>query len=646
MIRIIFLLTVVISTASAHAANGKLSISAEAFGQLENFESISLSPEGNRLASLRNYKGRIVLVTQSLNPGKKDQLYITSFKEGEFNWFHWLSNDRLAVSIRFPARRYGSKSTETRLIAQNWDRKNPVNLIKRQKRKYSSRGTSTVSWVSQFQDNIVSFLPNDPDHILLALDGKQINYPDVYLVDVNNADRSRMVKTWGHVVDWMADKKGVVRLGTSMYKSKTRIIYRESADDSWRTIARYDVIDDDIPFDPVGFSPDPKVIYVTKLNEQGYQAYYRYNLEKGEFVGTIASRDDANITGIDIDEQGNIRSYTYLDDTYHRVNNTKLWQSMARMLAKNFPGEQAYVISYSKDKKKFILHVSSPTNPGDYYLLDLNTHKLDWFAEAYPGLDDKKLSPMKPVTYKARDGLVIPAYLSLPKGVKDAHGLPTIILPHGGPFARDAYGFDFMVQFLTTRGYAVLQMNYRGSTGYSAAYEEAGHNEWGGKMLDDITDGARWMIAEGYADPKRICIVGASYGGYAALQSLVREPGLYKCSVALAPVTSMSRLFRDFKTFLGVKDRYLPYIKNDKGSLSDISPYSHVDEITVPVLLLHGTADRRVDYKHSESFADRMKRKHKNIRFVTLKDGDHHLSRQEHRVTFLKEMGKFLGKYL
>ncbi|MBL4894328.1 MAG: S9 family peptidase [Emcibacter sp.] len=215
-----------------------------------------------------------------------------------------------------------------------------------------------------------------------------------------------------------------------------------------------------------------------------------------------------------------------------------------------------------------------------------------------------------------------------------------------GPFARDAYGFDYWAQFLATRGYAVLQMNYRGSTGYGADYEALGENEWGGKMLDDINDGAHWMIAEGYADPKRICIVGGSYGGYAALQTLIKEPGLYKCSVALAPVTSMATLFQNARKFLGLKERYLPYIRNEEGSLADISPYNHIDDINVPVLLVHGTEDRSVEYKQGKMFAKRMKKKKKNIRFITLEDGDHHLSREKHRIKFLQEMEKFLKKNL
>ncbi|VAV98204.1 hypothetical protein MNBD_ALPHA01-801 [hydrothermal vent metagenome] len=617
----------------AFGADRKLSISAEAFGQLENFKSIKLSPDGNRMASLRNYRGKITLITQSMDPAEKGQWYVISVDEGEYKWFKWLTNDRLAVSVRFPDSDPGIQYSTTRLYAIDWNKQNPKNLVKSRRAR------------SQFQDRLVSRLPDDPDHILLALDDKRQNYPYVYKINIHTAKRKRVVTIASHITDWMADKKGVVRIGFGHYKTRNRIIYRQSADDPWEKIADYDAVDDQKPFHPLGFSPDPKVIYVSKADENGFQAIYAYNYEMREFIEKIAGQDGADISGLELDDKGNLLSYSYYDDNYHIIHKDKLYQRIARMTARFFPDQQADIVSRSKDKKKFIIKVSSPVNPGDYYFLDLNSNKIDWFSESYPGLDDDKLSPMQSVRYPARDGLEIPAYLSLPVGVKDAKNLPTVILPHGGPFARDYYGFDYWVQFLTTRGYAVLQMNYRGSTGLGNDFETAGHKEWGGRMLDDINDGARWMIEQGHADPARICIMGGSYGGYAALQSLVREPGLYKCSVAFAPVTSMLRLYNNFNKFFGTQ-RYVPYIRDDNIALSDLSPHSNIDKITVPVLLAHGTGDRIVNYRHGETFAKRMKKKNKDIRFITFEDGDHYLSLQKHRIKFLREVEKFLEKNL
>ncbi|NOZ67462.1 MAG: hypothetical protein GXP00_13385, partial [Alphaproteobacteria bacterium] len=383
-----------------------MSVSAEAFGQLENFRSLKLSPGGNRMASLRNFKGKISLITQSMDPADKGQWYVIDLDDGEFNWFKWLTNDRLAISVRFPDRRNGVKFTSTRLFALDWDKKNPINLVKTQRRQNAIHHTRVIS---QLQDNVISLLPDDPDHILLALDGERQNYPLVYKINIHTAKRNRVVSVASHIADWQADAKGVVRIGYGVYKTKSRIIYRETAQSGWAEIAKYDAVDGDAPFDPVGFSPDPKIIYVAKIDKNGFNAIYAYNYKTEEFIEKIISQDGADVTGLVFDRQGNIASYSYMDEVLHVVHLDKLRQRITRMTDKFFPDQTSEIISQSEDKKKFIIKTSSPVNPGDYYFLDLSTNKIDWFSESYPGLDDEKLAPMKPVTYQARDGLDIPA---------------------------------------------------------------------------------------------------------------------------------------------------------------------------------------------------------------------------------------------
>ncbi len=637
------LITLLIIISSHNTLSSKeLSISPETFGQRENILSISLSPNGKRLASLRSFRGKISLITRSLDPAEKDMFFITTFEQGEFKDVHWLNNERLLFGLKFPAKRYSSKSIESRLIAMDWNKENLINLVDKQKR---GRRWESAKFVSQVQDKVVSYLPNDPDHILLELDNTDINFPDVFKVNVHDGSRTRVVKTRAKVVDWYADKEGVVRLGHGKYKLNDRIIFRESVEDPWQTIAKYNIFDEIKPFTFYDFSTDPNLIYVTKLNDKGTNVYYLYNTKNQQFLN-ITEKEDVVVTSLELDENGEIRSYGYLEEGKYQVFNNKLWKGLTKMLKNNFPDQDAEVVNYSQDKKKFIIGVTSPTNPGDFYLLDLSTQKLDWFAETYPGLDINKLSTMIPVTYKARDGLNISAYLSLPKIVKEQQNLPTIILPHGGPFARDNYQFDYWVQFLTTRGYAVLQMNFRGSTGYGKNFENLGNNEWGGKMLDDINDGAFWMIKQGYSNPDRICIMGGSYGGYAALQNLIKERDLYQCSIAFAPITNMSTFYNQLRKLMNVFDRYLPYIESKGNTLSEISPYQNVDKINVPVLVIHGTEDRQVHYKQGEMFAERMKKKKKNIKFISLEDGDHYLSREKNRVIFLEEVESFLSKYL
>jgi len=619
------------------AEETELSVSAELFGQLPLIKSIKLSPNGKRAVMLRNVGGRYRVVIVSLDRTEGVKPKIIPYDEGEFNWVRWANNDRLLLSIRFPAKRYGTETTETRLIGIDWDAANAQNL--------GERSAGRDNHFSQFQDNVIDILPDDPDHILLGLDRSRVNYPDVYKVNVYTGKRKRVVKTRSSVRYWASDRDGVVRYGLGMNRNYDRVIYRKTADSKWQTIAKYDFLDSDLPFVFEDFGPEPHIIYVSAL-KNGRQAFYTYDLDKGEFLEEVAANDKVDITSININRKtGKLDSYNYNGEKPQSVIVDPFWKSVYAFLHKQFTDDYVSVISWSRDKKVMIVKVTSPTNPGDYYVLDRNQKTFQWFAEDYHMIDRDKLADMDIVSYKARDGLTIPAYISYPKG-KKIDKLPTIIMPHGGPFGvRDHWQFDYWVQFLTTRGYAVLQMNYRGSSGYGQGFESLGLGEWGNKMMEDILDGAKWLVDEGVSDPDQICMMGGSYGGYAALQAVVMEPEMFKCAIAFAPVTDVGRMMNHERQFTNYK-RYKAYMKNDELSYSDISPYDHMDKINVPVLVAHGTEDRSVRFLQGKSFAKKMKRKGKDITFLEFEDGDHYLSRQEHRMAFIQAAEKFLKQHL
>ncbi len=616
------------------SAEQKPSVSAEAFGQLPSFGQIELSPDGKRVASLQNFKGTIFLVTQSFDKAESQKPVLMVFDKAEIGWFRWVSDKRLVISVGVDKSAGGTRYHVTRMIAMNWDRSEPQQLM-------------THNMVSQFHDKVVSMLPDDPDHILMAVDKSVAHHPDVFKVNVHTGKMKRQVKSRANVRTWMADGDGVVRLGLGIYKNQNRLIFRNGKDAPWRTLTKYDAIRGEMPFSPAGFSEIPHIIYVSKLDESGRKSYYRYDTERGQFLDKVAWHDNVDVSKLIISKKGEITGYFYLNEYWVTVYKSKFYQSLQRMLKKNFPDHMVTILTTSRDERKFILKVSGPDLPGELYILNLVTKDLYKFADTNPLVDTTKLSDMEIVHYKARDGLRIPAYISFPKGVnsKNVKKLPMVIMPHGGPFVRDGYGFDYWVQFLTTRGYAVLQMNYRGSTGYGAKFKRMGYHEWGRKMLEDINDGTKWAIEQGYADPKRICIMGGSYGGYAALQAVVKDQSLYKCSIAFAPVTDVRRMLIDGRNFLDYR-RYEFYVRNDDISTSEISPVNHIGGFNLPVLLLHGTHDRVVPYKQGKKFADKMKKRRKDFKFVTLKDGDHHLRNEKNRIKFFREIEKFLKKHL
>lgn len=624
------------------------SISASSFGRLAQSSEIQLSPDGSKIASFRNYQGKKTLVTQSLTSHDPKDMHVLVFDEGEFSWFKWVSNERLVLGIKFASKRYRTETAETRLFATNWDQTKVLNLIKTQKIR-KGRGTAKEIKHSQFQDTVVSFLPDDEDHILIALDHTTPNYPDVFKVNVHTAQRDRIVKNIRKVVKWYADSKGVVRAGyVRPEKSAPKWIFRKNSDENWQTIARADNKTELMPFKFEAFDKNNSaVIYVSTKAENDRMAFYQYDTSQAKLGSAIAYQKNADVNELLIDSNGDIFGYSYIDDYPQKVYSDKFWLSIQKMMANNFPNSLVSVESFSKDKKKLFIHVSSPTIPGEYYFLDLKAGSLTLFSEQHPSIDNSKLAKMHLVSYKARDGLSIPAFLSLPNQLtpEQAKKLPAIIMPHGGPQSRDYWGYDYWVQFLTARGYAVLQMNYRGSTGYSNEYKERGKQQWGGAMIDDINDGTQWLLTQGIANPEKICIMGWSYGGYAALQAPISNTGTYKCSIAGAAVSNMPSFMIYQRQFIGYK-RYKHYVKNDDTSLTDISPFHQLGKLNIPVLMFHGKQDRNVPFKQSIAFVEEMKDQGKDIKFVNLEQADHYLSREKDRVLYLKEVESFLEQHL
>ena len=301
----------------------------------------------------------------------------------------------------------------------------------------------------------------------------------------------------------------------------------------------------------------------------------------------------------------------------------------------------------SRDETRYLVHATGLKCPGTYYFGDRLEGTLERYIDTYPGLDERNLAGKKAVSYRSRDGLEITGYLTLPRG-SHKRPLPAIIHPHGGPASRDFLGFDIWTELLASQGYVVLQMDFRGSSGYGTEFQTAGLKRWGLEMQDDITDGAMWLIEQGIADPDRIGIVGASYGGYAALMGAVKSPDFYQCAVSFAGVS-------DLITFVSSRARYVQgdIVKEqiggtwrDRAQLTETSPLRQVDKIKVPILLAHGDRDRVVDVKQSSAMAEALKKKGKTHQFLLLEDGDHSLSFQHNRTLFFNTLISFLDKHL
>jgi dipeptidyl aminopeptidase/acylaminoacyl peptidase len=323
----------------------------------------------------------------------------------------------------------------------------------------------------------------------------------------------------------------------------------------------------------------------------------------------------------------------------------------AAVLIHAFQGRDVELEDWSEDRTRFLARVAGPGAPGVWYLYDKARKEVSPIGEEYPDLAGAAFGTTRWITYKARDGLEIPAYLTLPPGAKDGSRLPLIVFPHGGPKARDQFDFDFIAQFLATRGYAVLQPQFRGSWGFGQAFEDAGKGEWGGKMQTDLIDGVGALAANGQIDPKRVCIVGASFGGYSALAGAALYPDAYRCAASIAGIADLGLLLVEEARSYGREGASTDELRDDLGAASSEklmaqSPARHAGEVRAPVLLIHGDKDTVVPIEQSRRMAEVLKAAGKPYELIELPDENHYLTKAANRTRTLEALEAFLAKNL
>ena len=609
---------------------------ASAFGQLPLFETPQLSPDGTRIAAKAAVNGQQVLVIVPV--GADGKPVVAAVGKSQIDWVRWANNDRLLVSLGADDTSEGKQHAFriTRLVSIDRNGGNPVKL----------------NWQpgAQFGDQVIDRGHSKDSDVLLSSSTTMYPSEDGYFpaaVSVNVATGRLRTLVHGRdpIFSWSADSAGAVRAGFGYVPSinAARLIYRRTDSEAFTTIARAKLNKDERLPSPVLIRPGSDVaVLIGERND--HAAVIDYDLQTGIDGATIWSNPKYDAETVILSSGGSDVAGVYFTADREKVD--WLDPELAKLQAdldKSVAPASAYVVSLSADNQRLIVLVSSPTNAGSFYLLDRAEGVMHRFAARNDQLKGAVLAPMTEVHYAARDGLAITAYLTLPVG-RAPRGLPLIVMPHGGPAARDALDYDFWVQFLANRGYAVLQPNFRGSTGYGAKFHAAGDGEWGLKMQDDVTDGVRWLAAQGIADIKRVCINGGSYGGYAALQGTVRDPGLYRCAISFAGVSDMKAMDVYDSNFLFGKN-YSHFNKKSAPDFAAVSPVNHVDMITTPILLVHGKMDQTVPFDQSQSMARALKRADKPFEFVIQPEGDHHLSRQADRIQLLEASEAFLTKY-
>jgi len=618
----------------------------EVFAQLPSVSMPRLSPDGQYLAMIQPVGGRPHLVVQKAD-GSASPVVIPPLEESEINKYRWANNDRLLIHMSKQSRYRNIELTETRLLAVNRDGSEYKNIIHTDLDKGNFSRLQSKYSRAQIQDNVISYLPDDPDHILLAMDEKMDGLHDLRIVNINTGAFKIIRDAMRGVQNWMSDNEGQPRLAWGVDnqahdpgRTTNKFSYYAGTDGNFSRVS-----DDHITseLNPLGFAADPTHAYMNALSEHGTEGIFKVDLENDDVIEAVfidesydatgLLRDPLNDTPIGVKYIGEGAAVQLFDEAWARRYNTI-----------NGALKDTYntIVSTTQTRDMHIIHARGPREPGFYYLYDEANKQIHPLAMAYNNLEPNQLAEVKPISFAVRDGTTIPAYLSLPND-RDGKNLPAVILPHGGPQARDSMEFDYLAQFMANRGYAVLQPNFRGSTGYGRAFRQAGYEQWGLLMQDDVTDATKWLAEQGIADPDRICIVGWSYGGYAALMGAAKEPELYSCAVSINGVTDIERLVLRSKDFIGgtLMTQHVNQ-ENQEG----LSPVNLTDQIKTPVLLIHAEDDMTVEFRQAKAMAKALKRSKVKHRFVEIETGRHSLKFEASRLTALTELEKWLDKYI
>ncbi len=645
--RILFLFLLVATT--AFAGTGDKSIPVQAFFRHTEFSQVKISPDGHYLAVVSVPHGGES--PNQLSFIDLSNMHVTGhytlIGEQQVAQIWWVSTRRVVFTTATQTGSLDQPLLTGDVWAMNADGSDVKTLA------YHVR--SGIAY--QFHYNQVLYAsPNNPEYILISDDilSSSAN-PVVYRVNVNTGKRHQVMVSPMKYGELFTDNAGHVRLayGENTRTFKLELEYREPGSMQWKDL---DTLVDTEPSytaaGPVMFTPDNREFYYEGYTPDGTLGLYLINPQT--LKKTLLYSDPH----YDIDNT--YAPTTYLTGPDHRTligfeywTDTPQWILIhthapeAKLLASledAFSGQNVDITSMDKNRRKAVVFVSSDRNPGDYYLYDGTSRKVQYLFSVLPGINPSAMAKMRPVSFKARDGTIIHGYLTLPRG--ERKNLPLIVNPHGGPFGiRDFWDFDPEVQFLAYHGYAVLQVNYRGSGGYGAPFQEAGYKQWGGTMQDDLTDATRWAIRQGIADPNRICIYGGSYGGYAALEAVVKEPDLYKCAVGYAGVYDLVLLHDRGEEMYFHNHGLGAYLGNtlgkNLGKLKAASPMDHVRRIKAALLLAHGGADKTVRIAQADELRAALDKAGKKYGWIYFPNEGHGFFKLDHRVVLYSKMLDF-----
>jgi dipeptidyl aminopeptidase/acylaminoacyl peptidase len=589
--------------------------------------SYQISPDGSFYSFMAPYKNRMNIFIQKIGDSSATQL---TFEEARDIAGYFWPNDEQIVFLKDEG---GDENFH--LFGVNIDGSNPISFTD----------------FDGVRAQIIDDLPDQKDFVVIGLNKRNKQVFDPYRLNLKTGETSMLAENPGNIQGWMFDHDGKLRIATAIVDGVNQsILYRENEEDEFKTIITTNFKEG---FNPQFFTFDNKNIIGSSNLGRDKSVIVEFNPITAKEVRVLYANDDYDVNGVGYSRKRKVITAAYFESwksERHYFDSTS--KAIFEKIQNQLSGYEIGITAINKEENIIILRTYSDKSLGSYYIYNSDDDKMEKIVEVSPWIDENEMSKQLPIDYQSRDGLKINGYLTLPKGynMENAKNLPVVINPHGGPWARDSWGFNPEIQFLANRGYAVLQMNFRGSTGYGRKFFEASFKKWGREMQDDITDGTQWLIDKGIADSTRIAIYGGSYGGYATLMGLVKEPQMYAAGVDYVGVSNMFTFMKTIPPYwepmLEMMYEMVGDVEKDSAMLREVSPVFHVDKIKTPLFIAQGKNDPRVNVDESDQMVKAMKDKGIKVEYLVKNNEGHGFRNEENKFDFYRAMEKFLNTQL
>lgn len=641
-----FLLSLAIMTVFATHNLFADEIPLEDFIKKPQFAGLQISPDGKQLAMLAPIRSRMNLVImdlEDLRAHKPQPKALTGYTDEDVSGFMWANNERLLYFMD----KDGSESFG--IFAVNTDGSMARVLIEPLEMQLK-KGKARVRVAA-----VLDRLPEEDEYILVQTNERRPTSPDVYKMNIYNARDKKLVKrNPGNITNWFINWDGEI-VGAGYFDEDAleggfMLLNEETGELEEKTRVAWDAPG----FGPAGLTGDGENGYVgSTINPDGTErdkaAIYKYNFKTMTFGEMVYEHDTVDCCGlIQNRKKRDMIGVAYMVGIPEQVYFDEYWKGIMDGINQALPDTRNGITSMDENETVGIVAAGTSQQPTRYYLYDFEKNSLEWLVDSRPWIDAEKMAEIKPIQYKARDGRTIHGYLTVPAG-SDGKDLPLVMNPHGGPWARDGWSFNSETQLLANRGYAVMQVNFRGSTGFGRDHMQSSWKQWGRAMQDDVTDGVMWAVEQGVVNKDRVCIYGGSYGGYATMAGLTFTPDLYKCGINYVGVTDIALLFETAPDAWGEMEAMKLMVGDpdtEKEFLEEWSPSNHADKIKVPVFMAYGLQDPRVSLEHAKVMEKGLKKNDVEYELMVKKNEGHGFRKTENQRDFYSRMESFLAENL